>query len=355
MDEEQNYSTYPPPDNHYYNGNNQYPSPGQPLLYPVSPPASPAQSRNIFLRFFIGPVRVPIFSYVSATIMLAVLIYEFVRMNQLTGRLIQTNPFSPMIGPSTTVLINMGARFTPCIRDVPTLDSGTLMGNCYRELTDTCTVQELCGFGGFPSGMPDQGFRLFIPIFMHAGIIHFFINMLTHLQLGIDLEQHLGTVRYAVLYLSAGVYGFVLSAMLSSNGTSSVGCSGALFGLIGYMFVDVLINWKILPHPVRDLMKLLLATVICLVLGLLPGLDNFAHVGGFVVGILVGAALAPMRTGASKKLVIATWAVRVVALCGIVILYAVSINALYSSEDPSLICPNCKYLSCLPVNGWCDV
>jgi membrane associated rhomboid family serine protease len=58
-----------------------------------------------------------------------------------------------------------------------------------------------------------------------------------------------------------------------------MGCSGALFGLIGYMFIDVLINWKFLPHPIRDLMSLLISTIISLVLGLLPGLDNFAHIG----------------------------------------------------------------------------
>jgi membrane associated rhomboid family serine protease len=58
-----------------------------------------------------------------------------------------------------------------------------------------------------------------------------------------------------------------------------MGCSGALFGLIGYMFIDLMVNWRFLPHPVRDLMGLLISTIISLVLGLLPGLDNFAHIG----------------------------------------------------------------------------
>jgi membrane associated rhomboid family serine protease len=79
--------------------------------------------------------------------------------------------------------------------------------------------------------------------------------------------------------MASGIWGFVLSAMLSQNLSASTGCSGALFGLIGYMFIDVLVNWKILPHPVRDLMSLLVSTIISLVLGLLPGLDNFAHIG----------------------------------------------------------------------------
>lgn len=58
-----------------------------------------------------------------------------------------------------------------------------------------------------------------------------------------------------------------------------MGCSGALFGIIGYMFVDVIVNWKNIMNPVRELVKLFIVTIISLVLGLLPGLDNFAHLG----------------------------------------------------------------------------
>jgi membrane associated rhomboid family serine protease len=176
------------------------------------------------------------------------------------------------------VLVHLGARFTPCIRPVPSLTPSTLIGNCYRSDSDTCTVEQLCG--GFPAdGIADQFYRLILPIFMHAGIIHFLLNMLTHLRLGVDLERALGTSRYVVLYMASGIWGFVLSAMLSQNLTASTGCSGALFGLIGYMFIDVLVNWKVLPNPMRDLMSLLFSTIISLVLGLLPGLDNFAHIG----------------------------------------------------------------------------
>jgi membrane associated rhomboid family serine protease len=179
-------------------------------------------------------------------------------------------------------LVNLGARFTACIRPVPSLPPSTLIGYCYQSATDTCTVETLCGFGGFgPTGIANQNFRLVIPIFMHAGVIHFLMNMLTHLRLGVDLERSLGTPRYVILYMASGIWGFVLSAMLSQNLSASTGCSGALFGLIGYMFIDVLVNWKVLPHPVRDLMSLLISTIISLVLGLLPGLDNFAHIGKF--------------------------------------------------------------------------
>ncbi|KAG1448751.1 hypothetical protein G6F46_011509 [Rhizopus delemar] len=343
------------PDDNYYGGAHPPTAPNYPLLEPRLLEKQQAYAdipsgynRPLYLRILIGPVRVPTFSYISMLIMIALLIFEFVRMKQLTGSVIETSPFNPMIGPSFQVLVNEGARFTPCIRSVPSLPTSTVISSCYASPTDTCTLEELCGFGGFSSGTPNQSFRLVLPIFMHAGIIHFLVNMLTHLRLGVDLEKALGTPRYALLYMASGIWGFVLSAMLSQNLSASTGCSGALFGLIGYMFIDVLVNWKILPHPVRNLMNLLMSTVISLVLGLLPGLDNFAHIGGFTVGILMGMLVAPMRPMATPRVKIITWILRVVALVLLIVLFVVTIRELYSVYDPSTICPNCKYLSCLP-------
>ncbi|KAG2229924.1 hypothetical protein INT48_008305 [Thamnidium elegans] len=385
------YSTpSPPPGQPYYNHGMPPPSPGSQPYYPPPqqqqaypggpplqqqpyyggppPPVGPqypliqqqellphGYNRPLYLRLLIGPIQTPIFSYLSAIAMAAMLIYEFVRFHNLTGSVIETSPFNPMIGPSFQVLVNIGARFTPCIRPVPSFPKDTLIGNCYADDASTCTLEELCGNGGFGStGIPDQAFRLILPIFMHAGVIHFLINMMTHLRLGADLERALGTPRYVVLYMASGIWGFVLSAMLSQNLSASSGCSGALFGLIGYMFIDVLVNWKFLPNPVRDLMGLLMVTIISLVLGLLPGLDNFAHIGGFATGLLIGLVVAPMRPSATRNVKIATWIVRAVALVILIVLFAISIREFYSAEDPSKICPNCKYLSCLPVNNWCD-
>jgi hypothetical protein len=116
------------------------------------------------------------------------------------------------------VLVNTGARFTPCIRDVPSFPVTEIVHFCYQNATSTCTLEELCGFDGFgPSGIPNQSFRLVIPIFMHAGVVHFLMNMLTHLRLGVDLERALGTPRYFVLYMASGIGGFIVSAMLSQN------------------------------------------------------------------------------------------------------------------------------------------
>lgn len=194
----------------------------------------------------------------------------------------------------------MGAKFTPCMRTLPEYSTSSQFSGCWTD-TESCSLEEMCGFGGFGGSAPNQSFRFVVPIFMHAGIVHYVMNMLCHLRLGADLECLLGAPRYILLYMAAGIWGFVLSAMFnqSTSGTScyiypigmgrliprpllciaSMGCSGALFGLIGYMFIDVIVNWKTIHRPMAELMKLLIMTIISLVLGLLPGLDNFCHLG----------------------------------------------------------------------------
>lgn len=72
----------------------------------------------------------------------------------------------------------------------------------------------MCGFGGFKDPLvPDQSFRFVTPIFIHAGIIHLLMNMLTQLRLGAQLERELGILRYAILYMAAGIWGFVFGAL----------------------------------------------------------------------------------------------------------------------------------------------
>ncbi|KAI8069938.1 hypothetical protein BC940DRAFT_296521 [Gongronella butleri] len=333
---------------------------GPPVQQPYygPPPVVMAQQqpmgkqRPAWKRALLGPVRVPIFSHLSAVAMLVLLIYELVRNSQLTGSVIQQPNLNPMIGPSFSVLVNIGAKFLPCMRPIPEVTDAQLYSQCFKN-TDECTLATMCGFPT-QTTVPDQSFRFIVPIFMHAGIVHYIVNMLTHMRLGVDLERTLGTPRYVLLYMGSGIFSFVLSATLNSARSASMGCSGALFGLIGFMFIDVLVNWKVIEHPVRELMWLLVSTIISLVLGLLPGLDNWAHIGGFVTGLVMGMLLSPMRPMATKNIKIITWVCRLIGLVVIIVMFAVGITKFYEYPDPTTICPSCKYISCLPVNGWCD-
>ena len=102
--------------------------------------------------------RVPVVAYILSVAQVAVFIAELVKAAQLTGLPIQTQPqFNPLVGPSQYVLISMGARFDPCMRNVAGVQDATtaLSWPCPNSTTagvddaaNQCTLSALCGFGG---------------------------------------------------------------------------------------------------------------------------------------------------------------------------------------------------------------
>jgi hypothetical protein len=69
------------------------------------------------------------------------------------------------------------------------------------------------------------------------------------------------------------------------------GASGALFGIIAIELLNVLYTWRTLRTPGRDLLFIFLDIAVAFVLGLLPGLDNFSHIGGFLMGLALGLCI----------------------------------------------------------------
>ncbi|XVE58593.1 hypothetical protein DITRI_Ditri04bG0181900 [Diplodiscus trichospermus] len=137
-----------------------------------------------------------------------------------------------------------------------------------------------------------QGWRLVTCIWLHAGVIHLLANMLSLVFIGIRLEQQFGFVRVGILYLLSGFGGSVLSVLFVRN-SISVGASGALFGLLGAMLSELITNWTIYSSKAAALLTLLVIIAINLAIGILPHVDNFAHIGGFLTGFLLGFVLLP--------------------------------------------------------------
>ncbi len=318
-----------------------------------------------------------------------------------TGSPIMIQPsFNPMIGPSPYILINMGARFVPCMHNVAQIQTSTtrIRWPCPNSTTldanspsNDCTLSDLCGFGGVPEfyngpdGMntkpePNQWFRFITPIFMHAGIIHIGFNLLLQLTMGREMEKSIGSIRFFLVYMSSGIFGFVLGGNFAAAGIPSTGASGALFGVIALTLLDLLYSWKDRRSPVKDLMFILLDVIISFVLGLLPGLDNFSHIGGFLMGLALGICVLhspnslrrrigddPPYSHVSngnltageplpfyknpigffkgrKPLWWAWWLVRAGALVLVTVLFILLLNNFYIYRAT---CSWCKYLSCL--------
>jgi len=319
----------------------------------------------------------------------------------LTGSPIMTQPsFNPMIGPSTYVLINMGARFVPCMHNTPGVQDLTspMSWPCPNSTTldvnspmNHCNLSELCGFGGVPKPLyngdinqspePNQWFRFIVPIFLHAGLIHIGFNMLLQMTMGRDMERAIGSIRFFLVYMSAGIFGFVMGGNFAASGIPSTGASGSLFGIIALTLLDLLYSWKDRRSPWKDLIFIALDVVISFVLGLLPGLDNFSHIGGFLIGLMLGISVlhspnslrrrigedTPYTTvtaggrltqGISpsffknpigffkgrKPLWWAWWLVRVGALVLVLVVFIVLLNNFYIYHHT---CSWCKYLSCI--------
>lgn len=271
-------------------------------------------------------MKMPWIVYILTVIQTIVFIVEFIQMGILTGSPIQTQPiFNPMIGPSSYVLINMGARFTPCMHGINNItNSPTLLFPCPNSTTATtnlCSLAELCGMGGgvltpaqidaaISSGAtdandaplkPNQWWRFITPIFLHAGIIHLGFNMLLQVKLGGEIERNIGHIRFFIVYFAAGIGGFLLGGNFTPDGIASTGASGSLFGLIALDLLDLLFNWSVYENPYRTLILHIVEFVISFVIGLLPGLDNFSHIGGFCMGLVMGTAVLPSPRMLRKK------------------------------------------------------
>ncbi|MBE5980026.1 MAG: rhomboid family intramembrane serine protease [Paenibacillaceae bacterium] len=136
-------------------------------------------------------------------------------------------------------------------------------------------------------------YRLITSTFMHFGINHIMNNMLILFILGDNLERALGHIKYLVFYLICGVGANVASMIINLSGYRNVvsaGASGAIFGVIGGVFYAVAVN----RGQLEDLSTRQLVVVILfsLYFGFTStGVDNAAHIGGLVIGIIMGVVL----------------------------------------------------------------
>ncbi|KAL2622612.1 hypothetical protein R1flu_002817 [Riccia fluitans] len=161
------------------------------------------------------------------------------------------------------------------------LSENPLLGPSYRSLLRMGALESNLVVNG------GQGWRLLSCIWLHAGIFHLFANMTGLLSLGIRIEHDFGAIRIGIIYIMAGFGGSLLSALFMQNQISA-GASGALMGLLGATVAEILINWSTCGHRNRSIATLVLAITLTFSIGLMPHVDNFAHIGGFVAGALWG-------------------------------------------------------------------
>lgn len=136
-----------------------------------------------------------------------------------------------------------------------------------------------------------QYWRLVTPIFLHVDLLHIAFNNYFLYRIGPQLERFYGYRRFVLLYLLSGITGVLASFILSPY--RSIGASGALFGLIGTMIPFLYRNRTILANTKRQISNIIQVIVVNLVIGLLPGIDNWGHVGGLIGGLILGWFITP--------------------------------------------------------------
>ncbi|CAG0921985.1 unnamed protein product, partial [Notodromas monacha] len=206
-------------------------------------------------------------------------------------------------------------------------------------------LDSVCGMLPFYNPeKPDQFYRVFTSLFLHAGLIHLGITVLVQWYVMRDLEKMAGPLRIGIIYFTAGIGGNLASAIFIPY-RADVGPAGAQFGLLACLIVEVINAWQMLRHPLQALGKLAGILLVLVVVGLLPWVDNYAHVFGFFFGFLMSYALLPFVTfgdyDRKRKilLIFVCIGVAVASFVTLMILFYVS---------PVYDCEVCKYFSCVP-------
>ena len=133
-----------------------------------------------------------------------------------------------------------------------------------------------------------EWWRLITSMFIHFGIIHLAMNMYALYTAGVYLEPMLGKAKYITAYFCTGIAAGIVSLWWHKEGLNGAGASGAIFGLYGVFLALLLTN--LIPKQVRIalLQSIGIFVVFNIVYGMRSGIDNAAHIGGLLSGMLVG-------------------------------------------------------------------
>jgi len=143
-----------------------------------------------------------------------------------------------------------------------------------------------------PSTLDGEWWRLISSTFIHIGIFHLLMNMYALIYIGLLLEPYLGKSRFISAYFLSGIAGSITSLYWNEL-TISAGASGAIFGMYGVFLAMLTTN--LIEKSAR---KSLLISIGVFVLynlanGLKGGIDNAAHIGGLISGLVIGYSFYP--------------------------------------------------------------
>jgi membrane associated rhomboid family serine protease len=193
-------------------------------------------------------------------------------------------------------------------------------------------------FGAKYNSLINQGewWRLVTPVFIHIGWLHLVVNMYSLFMLGPYVERLYGAARFVFFWVATGIAGVAASYFASRVGGRpgvlgqflfrggdgpSAGASGALFGLVGVLFVFGIKFRHELPDGFKRAfgMGMLPTILLNLFIGYtIPFIDNAAHLGGLAAGMLLATFVGYKRPGERGSVAITWHALQIVSLALVV-------------------------------------
>ena len=144
-------------------------------------------------------------------------------------------------------------------------------------------------------------FRLLTCAFLHIGIVHLLFNMYALYVIGPQVESFFGKFKFTLIYLLSAISASTLSLIFNDN-VISAGASGAIFGLLGALLYFGYYYRVYLGNVLKS--QIVPIILINLVFGfVVSGVDNAAHIGGLIGGVLTSMALgAPDKNNKADRI-----------------------------------------------------
>lgn len=175
-------------------------------------------------------------------------------------------------------------------------------GSLFNLISPSSTSLLLFGASGaVPVFVFDRWWTVLSATWLHGGLLHIFFNMYWVRQLGPAVSDLYGPGRLVIIYTVAGVVGFTLTSLAGAylqfipiamlrGAPLTVGASASIFGLLG-----ALVYYGRRTGSSQTYTQALQYAVIMFVFGLImPGIDNYAHAGGFIGGYVAARLLDPL-------------------------------------------------------------
>lgn len=212
--------------------------------------------------------------------------------------------------------------------------------------------EEICGMIPFTHPKnPDQFYRLWTSLFLHGGLLHLLVTIVFQMIIMRDMEKLIGAIRMAIIYIGSGIAGNLASCTFIPYQVEA-GPSGAQFGILACLLVEMLQSFQMYRRPYIAILKLVGPIIFLFLLGLLPWFDNWAHLFGFVFGFLLAFALMPYLSFGSfdRRCKIISKLVTLGAAIGLFVILMIIFYVL-----PLTDCEFCHYFNCIPFTAdFCD-